>query len=307
MLKRRLLVILAIVLCLSLTGCKGADYNEAVEFQEAGDYASALAIYETISDYKDSSERITQCENMIEAINNFNIAIDDLENRNTDLDRAVASAETLIAEGKPALDETLIPPLETAVSETKAVRVSLPSMSSNESEIIAQINELNAVDYTDVLKNLTDSQEKLEVSIKQFDLVNEPTEAYVITCLGNVDSIVDIVALTEENDPQGNLNKSGYYTAKIYFSSDFVDQSKVYGASLIEKTTSAGGSIEVYRTVEDAEKRNEYLSTFDGTVISSASHQVIGTVIVRASNEMTASNQKILEEAIIYELTRINQ
>ena len=45
------------------------------------------------------------------------------------------------------------------------------------------------------------------------------------------------------------------------------------------------------------------MSAFDGGVLASGSHTVIGTVLVRTSNELTASQQKDLEAKIIAALT----
>ena len=126
-----------------------------------------------------------------------------------------------------------------------------------------------------------------------------------IECLKKVENIVDISAVTEDNDPNGNLNKAGGYTAQVYFSSDLVNQSEVYGASLIEKGTDAGGSIEVYANVEDATARNEYLASFDGGIFASGSHTVVGTALVRTSDELPASQQQTLEANIITALTEI--
>ena len=75
------------------------------------------------------------------------------------------------------------------------------------------------------------------------------------------------------------MNKAGGYTAQVYFSSDLVNQSEVYGASLIEKGTDASGSIEVYANVEDATARNEYLASFDGGIFASGSRHCIGAYL----------------------------
>lgn len=134
------------------------------------------------------------------------------------------------------------------------------------------------------------------------DLTNAPSEEYVISCLRKVPGIIDIEAVTETNDPNGNLNKAGGYISQVYFSYSLVNQKNIYGNTVIEKGTSAGGSIEVYKNVNDAKKRNEYLSTFDGGVLSSGSHCILGTVIIRTSNELTASQQKTLENNIVFSL-----
>ena len=51
--------------------------------------------------------------------------------------------------------------------------------------------------------------------------------------------------------------------------------------------------------MEDAEKRRDYLATYDGTIT------VIGTVLVRTSNKLTATQQKELEQKVIDALTRL--
>lgn len=79
----------------------------------------------------------------------------------------------------------------------------------------------------------------------------------------------------------------------------------VYGNSVIEQGTEGGGGIEVYATAEDAEKRREYLEIFDGGLFVSGSHTVIGTVLIRTSNELTATQQKEMETKIIEALTYV--
>lgn len=106
------------------------------------------------------------------------------------------------------------------------------------------------------------------------------------------------------------MHKEGGYTATIYFESKKVNQSKVYTSGeyddvLIDKGTDAGGAIEVYAKEEDAEKRQEYLATYDGTIFANGTHTVIGTVLVRTSNELTASQQKELEQKVIKALTKL--
>ncbi len=134
------------------------------------------------------------------------------------------------------------------------------------------------------------------------DLTNAPTEEYVVSCLREVPGIIGIEAVTEDNDPNELLNKDGGYISKIYFSYSLVNQNDLYGNTIIEKGTNAGGSIEVYKNMNDATKRNEYLSSFDGTFLASGSHCIVGTIVVRTSNELTASQQKLLENNIVFAL-----
>lgn len=126
-----------------------------------------------------------------------------------------------------------------------------------------------------------------------------PSEAAVIECLEKVPGIFEIEAVTEENDPNGLLNKAGGYVACVYFSYVLVDEDELYGDSLIDRGTDAGGCIEVYADKKDAKKRDEYLATFDGSPLSPGSHTVVGTVVVRTSNLLTASQQRFLESNVI--------
>lgn len=137
-------------------------------------------------------------------------------------------------------------------------------------------------------------------------LVDQPSEGYVVECLQKIPCVVEIEAVTEETDPMSQLNKPGGYTALVYFSYELVDQEKIYGDTLIDKGTDAGGCIEVYTTEKDANERDEYLAVFDGGVLASGSHTVVGTVVVRTSNELTATQQKLLESNIIAALQNQN-
>ena len=91
-------------------------------------------------------------------------------------------------------------------------------MPATEDEIIAATQQLDSLDYSSVLSNLSEKKSALEKSVKQYALVDAPTEAYVIECLKKVENIVDISAVTEDNDPNGNLNKAGGYTCLLYTS-----------------------------------------------------------------------------------------
>ena len=304
--KKFLLICLALLMCFGLSGCKSTDYNDAIKLEEAKDYSSAATIYEELGEYKDSKEHLEYCNNMMDVIEKYNAARTVAEEKNVELDNAISAAEALILEGEPALDETLIPVLETVVSEAKAAKQSITEMPETENEIISVNDALNGIDYSDILSNLSEKQAALERSIKQYALVNAPTEAYIIECLKKVPNVIDISAVTEDNDPNGHLNKTGGYTAQVYFSSDLINQDEIGGITVIDKGTDCGGSIEVYSTVKDANSRNDYLASFDGGIFASGSHIVVGTVLVRTSDKLTASQQKEMEANIIAILTEIS-
>ncbi|WP_206214491.1 hypothetical protein [Adlercreutzia sp. ZJ242] len=264
--------------------------------------ASAILIAGMISGCAESEE-------VKEAKSACSAEIERLEGQEVELDAAIADGEELIAAGENLLEPELIPALETAVSEGKAAKIEIPSIPSKIEDIEATTNELKAVSYVEERTGIENTAEAVRRSIRQYDLVDQPTEAYVIERLGEVDGVQDISAVTEEHDPNGNLNKAGGYTAAVYFSSPLVDLSKLPGAgsSIIDRGTDGGGCVEVYSTAEDAQKREEYLAVFDGGALASGSHAVVGTTLVRTSDKLTASQQEALEKAIIDSLVFIEE
>ena len=203
------------------------------------------------------------------------------------------------------MDESLRSSLETKILETKAVKITAPTMAETVKEIDTQTTEMNTTDYSDALKSLNEAYTAFNNSVKRYELVNNPAESYVIKCLEKVEHVTGISAVTEDNDPNGHLGKAGGYTATVYFTCDWVNQANVIGDTIIDKGTDGGGAIEVYANVEDAESRDSYLAGFDGGVLASGSHTVVGTCVVRTSDELAASKQKELEAAVIGALTKL--
>ena len=248
---------------------------------------------------------VTGCHKESKVEKNFNTAVEKVKKENKELDKEVKKANKLVKSKDKSLDESLKPTLKTVISETKKSKYKIIEMPDKESKIKEETKKMNDYDFKEVKGKLQGAYNNLDRSMKQYKLVNHPTEKYVIECLHKVPHVKDIAAVTEQNDPNEQLNKAGGYTAQVYFSSDLIDQSSIDGNSVIDKGTDCGGSIEVYKTVQDANKRNDYLSAFDGGIFASGSHAVYGTVLIRTSNQLTASQQKQLETDILNALTTI--
>lgn len=240
------------------------------------------------------------------AKDNLNTEIERIEGQVANLQAEIETAEALSQTDETPLDDTVIPSLESAISDAKTIEFTAPKTPSGLEEINAEIENLKAIDYEANIQALKDSEQAVSDSIEQMKLVTNPSEAFVIERLQGVDGVGDISAVTEDNDPNGQLGKAGGYTATVYFTSPLVNQGNVYGSTVIEKGCDGGGAIEVYANAEDANKRNDYLGAFDGGILSSGSHNVVGTVVVRTSDKLTASQQKQLEAAIIETLTRLS-
>lgn len=225
---------------------------------------------------------------------------------NTELDKSILDVENLLKNKETPLVETTITDLESVISLAKATKIQISDKPKKLEELKAETEKLNQVDYQTIIEEITRKKIAYENSVKQLKQLTNPAESFIIKRIEGIEGITGVSAVTEDNDPNGKLNKQGGYTAQIYFTHSKVDATNVFGTSIIEKGTDGGGSIEVYKTTEEAKVRNEYLKAFDGNaMLKVGSHKVVGTVIVRTSDFLTASQQKELESKIIENLSKL--
>lgn len=246
-----------------------------------------------------------------EAVEAYNVVVSDIQEKNDQLDGEIKKLQELVDNEDKPLDETTIDTAKEALKNAGASKIVIGEMPKATKDILSRTKELSTpVDYSDELTSLSTAYTNLENSKKQYKQVVNPSEEFVMQRILTVDDVADARAVTEDQDLNGNLHKAGGCISTIYFESKTVNQSDVYVSGeyadvLIDKGTDAGGAIEVYKNVEDAEKRRDYLATYDGTIFANGTHTVIGTVLVRASNELTATQQKELEQKVIDALTRL--
>ena len=160
----------------------------------------------------------------------------------------------------------------------------------------------------------------LLVMPKSNNLTNNPADEEIKQVIEQLDGVYDICMVTEDNDPNGNLNKQGGYTGAVYFRLEQVDEAlkdeaiNRYGEEFVnsgdwenfydeakdtcDAGTGAGGQIEIYPNKSTAEKRDEYLSTLDG-FLSGGYHIVEGSLVIRVSDELPSSQQKEIANNII--------
>lgn len=60
--KKITISILTLIIMLTLTACNITDYKNAMELYNSGNYQEALAAFDKLADYKDSSEMVTKCK-----------------------------------------------------------------------------------------------------------------------------------------------------------------------------------------------------------------------------------------------------
>ncbi len=235
-----------------------------------------------------------------EATVRFEQAAEVVENENTKLEDSIKAAQKLLDQKETPYDDNTRVNLQNAINDAKTAMVTIPEIPSNTEQINQEAKSLEQpVDYTKETEALSTAEKAYTDSIRQEKQITNPEETFVLDRLKQVDTIVNSAAVTEDNDPNGLLHKAGGYTSAVFFESRNVNQGDVYGSDLIDKGTEAGGCIEVYESAEDAKKRNAYLASFDGSgFLSSGSHEVLGTIVIRTSDKLTASQQKALTEDI---------
>lgn len=223
----------------------------------------------------------------------FNAAVKEVEAKNTELTSAMNDAQKILDKKEAVYDNTTKEAFITALSDAKAAQRKIPDLPKKTADINAETKKLSEpLDYSSVINAISEKQTAYQNSVLQMKQITNPNEDFVIQRLKGIPNISGYQAVTEDHDPNGNLNKQGGYTSTVYFSTPLIDQSSVYGNDIVDKGTECGGAIEVYASEEDAEKGDSYLASFDGAgMLNSGSHKVLGTIVIRTSTKLTATQQ----------------
>lgn len=304
-----LLTFAAALLVLTLSACSTEQLQE--ETKAAVDtYNSAVDAYNsTASDYNEAvTETVKANEDLQSAINAAQDAVNKgedpfdpatLEDLNAELTSA-ANAKVVDPEALPAFEK-----LTVSDGMKRKELNDLMSQADTGTEEIAAIEIPNAPEvpnYTETIQALSDKQKAYEDSVQGLKQITAPKDDFVMERLQRIDTITAMAAVTEDHDPNGLLNKQGGYIGCVYFTASQVDRSELYlenGDDVIEVGTDGGGAVEVFNTAEEAEARNGYLGSFDGSgMLASGSHYVKGTCLIRTSNYLTASQQEELTQKI---------
>ena len=288
--------------------------------------------------YQAYQEKVQACDNAVQsyndAINQYNNRAKEIIAANNAFDEAISAAQALVDCGDTPYEGAKITNLSNSIKDARNNKAGTPEFKEiitaiqadpaiekqKKTEIDAasaaldtQITDLTnrtaAVnserdalvipDYTAYVENMAALSKELEDSYAVQRQITAPTEEWVLTRLGRVSDVANMAPVTEEHDPNGRLNKQGGYTSTVYFGSPLLGTEELTGDALIEEGTDAGGAIETYRTVEDAESRDSYLGALDGGIFTSGSHKVLGTMVIRTSDSLKASQQETLTNAIV--------
>ncbi|MDD6459736.1 MAG: hypothetical protein PUF70_03525 [Absicoccus porci] len=202
------------------------------------------------------------------------------------MDTAVQSANALLDKNQKAYDMSTKSTLKKDVKDSEKAN--------------------SDADYKKSTKKIKSDIKAYKNSIKQLKQVTKPSQDFLLERAKTVDTITDVEAATEETDINNMMNKAGGYYAYIAMKSSLVTDSYYADQSPVEAGTDGGAVIEAFKTVKAAKARNEYLAAFDTAgMFNSGSHKVVGTLVIRTSSSLTASQQKQLEQAIIDKLVEL--
>lgn len=163
-----------------------------------------------------------------------------------------------------------------------------------------------SISVEEIKKDIGNAIKAYQDSVKQQKQVTEPKEKILVERAKTVRSVTAVEAATEKTDANTLMNKKGGYYAYVAMKSSMIDDSYDEGESPVEAGTEGGAVIEAFHTVKDAEARDTYLSGFDGAgMLSPGSHRVVGTLVIRTSDELSASDQKKLENRIVDALIKL--
>ena len=315
--KKKVLFLPVILITLMISSC-GTDELQA-EVQTAVDtYNSAVASYN-------------------EEIAPYNEAVKQIEETNAGLQETLDTAQEVINKGEEPYDPATLEGLKTALAEAGKAKVSVPDVleevgtltvpedakkdalealkeqtaSASEELAAKKVPDIPEVpDYSGVITAVTDAQKVYEDSIQSLRQITAPSDEFVMERLQRIETITAMEPVTEDHDPNGQLNKQGGYIGCIYFTDTQVDRSQLYiedgKDNVIDIGTDGGGAIEVFATPEEAKVRNEYLASFDGGMFASGSHYVEGTCLIRTSNYLNGTQQKELTAKITEALIAID-
>ncbi len=271
-----------------------------------------------------------------QATTGFSEKCAEIEKKNAELQETIDTLQGVIDTGEKPYDATTITDANSAINNGKIAMVSLPAwdkimpkesseynflqtnkmneeisaITASTAELEQLTNSLQIPDYSSVIASIGEAQNKLERSIRQMKQVTCPEESFVLQRVTNIRDaagMIDVISLTEDNDPENYIGKAGWYTVKVIFHHKDVEH---YGLdngllTLNEVGNPAGGCIEVYRTEEDVQRRADELKSQEGTVRSPGARVICGTVLVRVSDDLKASYQQELLDLIVAELIRL--
>ena len=225
----------------------------------------------------------------------FMVKILQIRNATATYNDAVESFNHLVVQYNELSAKTCISNIDGLPQALEPLSVESTSFSSCIQVVFGSNSRSKIKSDTETILNMA---KEIEIATTILAQITAPEEDWIINRLGSVAGITGTQAVTEDLDPDNLLGKDGSYSSCVYFTFSRINPEDIPGDTIVDKGTDAGGAIEVYRTLEDAEARCDYLAGFDGTVLYSGSYAIVGTIVIRTSYLLTNEEQFELTSAI---------
>lgn len=318
---RAVWIVIAVVIFVVFSGC--TQNTSIISSTEASPITTEIDLA-VIDRYN------TRAENVNSIIIWYNAAIHLVNEQNNILENKINSAQAILSNGSIPYDPSTEQELQAAIDDAISEMVPIPNdlqpfdvlspsdhLSNQEKNMLATkaeaaIAELDSFNlpampslpnYTSIIEAIDGSLAAYQNSVKSFQQITAPSDQFVINRLGLIDSITNIEAVTESHDPNGMLNKENGYVGCVYFLDKNVDSSGLViepgKDGPVDIGCIGGGAIEIFKTSEDAEKRDAFLTAIDETTKQSGSHHVHGTLVIRTSSNLSAEEQAALTGKIV--------
>ncbi len=328
--KRKIGIIIAVVLVVAVAGGGlywyfGIKKPRDEAYQK---YSSMVSVYNdavnayniTIKVYNESADKVITANNdldeHIKAAQSVVDSGDEPYKKKTKdkLSKALKKAQSAEVDAPEIYDEMqgMTENSDLQSSSVETIETETDSVNSKMGDVAKKTDDIKAItlsapDYSSQISDIDKAREELEDSYLIQKQITNPKEKFVLKRISRVKPFVNFAPVTEKNDPNGHLGKKGGYTSTIYISCKWLSTRSLSGKKLIDEGTEAGGAVETYRNAEDAKRRDNYLGAFDGTAFSSGYHTVLGSMVLRVSDDLPISKQKKLAKMMTKELTKLEK
>lgn len=240
------------------------------------------------------------------AVAEFEAAAVQADMHNEELRSAIDSAQAVLDLEKDAYGDDAKNNLQAAIAQAQAALITIPDMPSSTEEIRAVAESMKSVDFSHHVSTLEVKRLSFENAIKQLEQITAPAEDFIIERLKLVSTIIDTAAATADADPDGMLGQDGGYRSAVFFSDSRVDQEALsrqgrYTNEILDKGTDAGGTVEVFDSVEAATERSRQLDEIalgQTAQAGTGKHHVLQTIVIRTSALLTEAQHNDLVDSI---------
>lgn len=153
----------------------------------------------------------------LEASNEYKTITSKIKKENKKLEDSIGNLDKYINSSKKTYDENI-------PSEAKKVKKTAQQkmiIIEKKPFLISEIKKVNKKmdknpDLSKEINSVNEMAKKYDISIKQMEKFNNPSEDYIKKRIASVETVTNFAAVTEDNDPNGNLNKAGGYTSTVF-------------------------------------------------------------------------------------------